>query len=76
MCTAVSVVLGRMAKRRELNRLLLNRTEIRPFIFVLGFMSARICLNQEGGREGGRVGFILLGSSTKGQGQGCIVFPS
>lgn len=46
--TAVSVVLGRMAKRRELSRFLLNRTEIRPFIFALGFMSASAL----GGREG------------------------
>lgn len=37
-----------MAKRRELSRFLLNRTEMWPFIFAQGFMSASVL----GGREG------------------------
>lgn len=73
VCTAVSIVPGRMAKSSELSKFSLNRTQIRPSIFALGFMLAMISVPRKGG--GGlrlRVGCFLWGSSTK-QGQDHIL---
>lgn len=36
VCTAVSIVPGRMAKSSELSKFSLNRTQIHPFIFAPG----------------------------------------